>query len=262
MFRETAGVICLVAIIFSAPTVQSRQARCSGTFNTGGKTLPASLDIYSLHLTPDRFSASATVMVRLKTGPGFSIEKIIGLGGIILRVGGSEVLLSCQSRIVESIAALDGVLRCTVSRKPYPQMDSVRAQCRIDPVQGGATSGGFPVTYTGNGVITGILDSEFDTRHPAFLDSNGQTRFFALWDQNDSTGRKNNRFGYGTIENRSELLADSTFGLGEEGQVHGTHTASTMAGSFSPDGYTGAAPDGILIGVRYTGTNEIAEGLT
>ncbi len=261
MRHSVSGVLLIIAVLLGATTASGKKARLSGTFSIGNKVLPSSLDPYSMRLTPERRCGTAAVLVRLSVEPPFAPARIREFGGTILRINGGNVLISCPSRSVEKIAALNGVLHCSVSVKPLPQMDSVLKQCRIAPIHGGPEVGGFSRSYTGRNVVTGILDSEFDTRHPAFLDSNGQTRFFALWDQNDSTSRKNNRFGYGTIKNRNELLKDTTFGLSGEGEVHGTHTAGTMAGSFSATGYSGVAPDAIIIGVCYRGSFEISEGL-
>ena len=261
MHHSVSGVLLIIAVLLGATSASGKKARLSGTFSIGNKVLPSTLDPYSLRLTPERCRGTMAVLVHLSVESPFAPDRIRELGGTILRTNGGNILISCPSQSVETIAALDGVLRCSVSSRPLPQMDSVLKQCRIAPIHGGPDVGGFSRSYTGRNVITGILDSEFDTRHPAFLDSNGQTRFFALWDQNDSTGRKNNRFGYGTIKNRNELLKDTTFGLSSEGEVHGTHTASTMAGSFSATGYTGVAPDAIIIGVCYRGSFEISEGL-
>ena len=258
---RSRALIFLFVIVCVNTITPARQARYCGDFSTGRRTLPASLDIYSLRLAYRQNPPAASTLVQLSVNEQFQANCISRLGGVILRREGTKLLISCRCDAVETVAAQKGVVSCSVSLRPEPLMDSVRAQCRINQIHGGTQTGGFSTPYTGKGVLTGILDSEFDTHHPAFLDSSGQTRFFALWDQMDSTGRAKNRFGYGTIKYRSDMAGDTLFGLAQEGAFHGTHTASTMAGSSTKYGYGGAAPDGILVGVRYSGIAQIAEGL-
>ncbi|MBN1307711.1 MAG: S8 family serine peptidase [Chitinispirillaceae bacterium] len=248
----------LILLLFFASS-NARQARCIGTFALGKRCAPASMDIYSSRLSPERIDRRTVVRVTVRVGPSFDQQAVIDCGGRILRRQGSMLFISCGSGAVEKIAALPGVESCSVSRKPQPLMDSVRIQCRINEVHGTVPPNALPGPYTGKGVLAGILDTDFDTRHPAFIDSNGHTRFIAIWDQHDSTGAKLNRFGYGAIKFRNELLVDTAFGLAEGS--HGTHTSSTVAGSDWASGYYGAAVDATIIGVRYGGEAEIADGL-
>ncbi len=251
-------IILSISIVFFVFPSRAHQARCTGTFAIGSRTEPASMEIYSGSLSPERRLSNIKVRVRLSVAPSFSYQSVIDLGGTIIGKQGRTFFIACPSHLVEKIAGLPGVEYCSVSRMPRPLMDSVRSQCRIDGVHG-KTALSLPVAYTGKGVLAGIIDTDFDTRHPAFLDPNGQTRFIAIWDQYDSSGAKKNRFGYGTIKFRNELLIDTLFGLGEGS--HGTHTSSTMAGSDRSTPYYGCAPDAMLIAVRYAGESEIADGL-
>ena len=102
--------------------------------------------------------------------------------------------------------------------------------------------------YTGKNVLIGIIDTEFDTHHPDFLNAQGKTRFIALWDQVDPTIRRNGT-AYGKIESGQQLNSDTSFGL--DGDFHGTLMASYAAGSDTTYPYYGMAPDAMIIGVKY-----------
>lgn len=258
MNRSVCGslLICLILLTTHAP---ARQAQRTATFSLGKRCAPVSMDPYCGRLVPERKDPAAYLRVRLTVQPTFDRHGIELRGGQILNVQGNRIMISCRSDAIEAIAALPGVVRCTVSRLVEPQMDSARLQCRIDQVHGTLPVAGFTTAYTGRGVIAGIIDSEFDTRHPAFLDEDGMTRFLAIWDQNDSSGAARNPFGYGTIKNRGELSVDTQFALNSTS--HGTHTSSTMAGSDLSSRYYGAAPGAMLVAVCYSGTEEIADGL-
>ncbi len=137
---------------------------------------------------------------------------------------------------------------------PTPVLDSTRILCFVDEVHGTRPSD-LPLALTGKGILIGIIDTEFDTHHPAFLDQDGNTRFIALWNQNAVPSGKPNRFGYGVIKNHSELQKDSLFGL-VENHVHGTMMASIAAGSERTYNYYGIAPDAMIAAVMYS--NEIS----
>jgi len=99
----------------------------------------------------------------------------------------------------------------------------------------------------------GIIDTDFDTHHRAFLDSLRKTRFIAVWDQVDTTSAAHNGYGYGTIKTGAALNSDSGFGLATES--HGTLMASYAAGSDTALPFYGIAPNAMLIGVKYDYTN-------
>lgn len=132
-----------------------------------------------------------------------------------------------------------------------PTLDSTRILTLTDQVHG-TRSSNLPVSATGENVLFGILDTEFDTHHPAFLDSNGKTRFIALWDQATESVKGQNRFGYGVIKKHDELLVDSLFGT-RVGHDHGTQMASIAAGSDRAYDYYGIAPDVKIAAVVYIG---------
>ncbi len=144
---------------------------------------------------------------------------------------------------------------------PSPVLDSTRILCFVDEVHGTRPSD-LPCALTGKGILIGIIDTEFDTHHPAFLDQDGNTRFIALWNQNVDSSGKPNRFGYGVIKNHRELQKDSLFGL-VENHVHGTMMASIAAGSDRTYGFYGMAPDAMIAAVMYsTQISNISDGIS
>jgi minor extracellular serine protease Vpr len=246
----------LLGVVITA--ANARVARCTGVFQLGNDELPAALDINSLDLNSQIHQIGPYITAFLTVTPTFDITLLKDENITILQnQAGNRLHVRCRRHQLPLIAAMPGVSGCSVSLSLFPSMDSVRNQCHINEVHAG--SGELPISYTGKDVLVGIIDSEFDTHHPAFLDSSGVTRFIALWDQYDSTGAIVNSFGCGTIKNHSELIADPSFGLGDDS--HGTHTSSTAAGSDWQSGFYGGAPEAMIAGVRYSGTGEIPDGL-
>ncbi len=115
-----------------------------------------------------------------------------------------------------------------------------------------------PLSLTGKGVIIGIVDTGIRYTEEVFLDSLGNTRIEAIWDQSiDNPDRAPEGFFYGseyTREDINEALASSTPrevvpSWDENG--HGTIMASIAAGSnLGENVFIGAAPDATLCVVK------------
>ena len=122
-------------------------------------------------------------------------------------------------------------------------MDTSRTITKADRLHSGMLA---DTRWTGEGVVMGIMDIGFDLTHPTFYSSDGQKyRIRSFWDQLDFTGQGDNKDSmivgceYTTKQSilRKACAADGLL------QFHGTHTASTAAGSGYLSQYTGAAPD-------------------
>jgi len=255
-------IIWYLALLMLFPLVrsQAKVIRSFGTFAIDTTSEQSVVDPNSGPLIPERQHPSAAIRVRIHINSTFSLQALTSLGCKVLNQTGTSVFLQCKASLIDQIAALPGVERLTVSRALTPHLDSARGQSGLNFVHGTAPSSPLPLPYTGKGVLCGIVDIEFDTHHPAFIDSTGKTRFIALWDQHDSTGANKNRFGYGTIKDQAGLHADPTFAMVEGN--HGTHTASTMAGSDWKSGYVGAAPGSMIAAVRYGGSEELPDAIS
>jgi subtilisin family serine protease len=155
----------------------------------------------------------------------------------------------------EAFPSMTGGIRLFNRRSHiFPCMDSARQETHIDEVQGWNPTVHSPLSkqYTGKGVVFGIIETEFDTHHPAFLDSLGHTRFLAVWDETNRTKPSNVRApygGYGQIEKGQTLDADSLFAT--NGFYHGTIVTSFGAGSDRTHPWWGAAPEATIVGVKY-----------
>ena len=130
--------------------------------------------------------------------------------------------------------------------------------------------GHFP--YTGKGVTVGIADWGIDVSHPNFIDSEGNTRFIALWDQAAPYDGVN-KYGYGHIHNQEDIqeALDSDYpfelmgyhpsrGIWQETGAHGTHVLDIAAGN-GRVGEAGFASEANLIAVHLS-TGLIGEGLS
>ena len=116
--------------------------------------------------------------------------------------------------------------------------------------------------YTGRGVVVGLMDIGFDLTNPTFYSRDlGTYRVRSFWDMLDlaspdpSQGGENNMVnGQRTMVNGMELpigtaytssmdVLRKAYSSDSRLQFHGTHTASTAAGSGYDSPYIGMAPD-------------------
>ena len=117
----------------------------------------------------------------------------------------------------------------------------------------GATS------FTGKGVTVCLIDEGFDFQHPAFKDANGNSRIKCVYMLTDEGGRKftvdDPEIGEytfpGSVYDTPELIATLTTDDDEE--YHGSHTAGIAAGSLSPQGFGGMAPEADLVLISLSG---------
>ena len=82
-------------------------------------------------------------------------------------------------------------------------------------------------SYTGKGIIVGIVDEGIDFNHPDFQLSNGKTRVLRYWDHTTNNGTIPEPYGYGIVWNKTQIDNGQCTSL-ETGTAHGT-TVSGMA---------------------------------
>ena len=117
-------------------------------------------------------------------------------------------------------------------------------------------------SYTGRGVVVGVMDIGFDLTNPTFYSRDlGTYRIRSFWDMLDFGGQETEDKGQGTrdegqwtVVNGQELPIGTAYTSSMEVlrkacssdsrlQYHGSHTASTAAGSGYDSPYIGMAPD-------------------
>lgn len=100
----------------------------------------------------------------------------------------------------------------------------------------------------GQGVLFGIIDTDFDYTNPLFCYADGSTRIERIWDQNVRSGMPPEGFIYGTEFGREQineaLSSENPRELIPFKNGHGTFLAAVAAGSEDiEENFSGAAPE-------------------
>ncbi len=119
--------------------------------------------------------------------------------------------------------------------------DLAREYSHVDALHVGLPD--FPRSFTGKGVLIGVIDTGFDFMHPAFRDAEGNSRIIHVWDQSGRNGNTPS-MGYGVVFDTPELIRSAAHDVSRD--THGTHVAAIAASS--ADVYKGMAPEsGIVV---------------
>jgi len=165
-----------------------------------------------------------------------------------------------------NIVACVGSLRTIEALESDPKVIGVEAS---RPGAGSESSSSIPfiradkihqLPEKGDKSLIAIIDNGIDVLHEAFLDSQGQTRILAIWDQTDDVTGPSPKlpgatFSYGTEHSSAGINNYIQAGsvpapLGRNTDGHGTHVASIAAGRPGSLFSGGVAPEAKIIVVR------------
>ncbi len=181
-----------------------------------------------------------------------TVKQIKAAGATIYSRLGKQVVVSIPVDSVEALQKIEGVLRIDKGHKGRKKTDVTRVETGVNMLNGPAAP--LPATsVTGKGVNVCISDVGIDFQHPAFKDAEGRSRIKCVYLMDDEGGNKFTvndpvigEYTFpGSVYDTPELIAQLTTDDDEE--YHGTHTASIAAGSISPLGFGGMAPEADLV---------------
>ena len=180
-----------------------------------------------------------------------TFDQLRAAGAVVNSRLGQQAVISVPIDSVESIDKIKGVIRIDVGHKPKFKTDVTIKETGVSKIDG--TIPGIETPFTGKDVTVCLVDIGFDFQHPAFKDAEGNSRIKCVYMMNDNRG---NKFVYhdpeigdiefpGSVFDTPELISTLTTDYPDD--YHGTHTAGIAAGSRSPQGFGGMAPDANIV---------------
>ncbi len=162
------------------------------------------------------------------------------LADSIRAVGGTATVISSETltatlplNSINGVFSLKGINRIRKSVKAVPYMEKARQLTNANKVHSGTD---LETPFTGKGVIVGIIDVGFQYKHPAFNDSEGNTRVIASWNRTVT----NSKPVRGVPSGNSDGQSDSG--------GHATHVAGIAVGShIAGNNFYGMAPEADII---------------
>ncbi len=254
-----AIIACSCALMSSAQNKLTPSAQLSllkkqtAQYNSNGKKIKAidASPVIRLVVEVDSKDAAST------------FAQIRECGGTVLSKLGHQAVISIPTGNVDDLVAIEGVKKVDATSKGELKTDISRVETGVSLIDG--TTPGVEEVYTGEGITIFVVDGGFDFQHPAFKDANGNTRLRCVYMPTDDSGHKfiveDDEAGTieypGSVFDTPELIATLT--TDTEYRDHGTHTAGIAAGSRSPQGFGGMAPEADIVLVSIESEDDVNE---
>lgn len=194
-----------------------------------------------------------TLVITVKNdGLAGTVAQMRAAGAEVCSRLGQQIVVSIPTDSVEALQRIEGVQRIDKGHRGRWKSDVTREVTGVTQLNG-TTLTEDATTYTGKGVTICIIDAGFDFQHPTFKDAEGHSRIKCVYLMGDNDGHKftvnDPDLGPytfpGSVYDTPELIATLT--TDNSSEYHGTHTAGIAAGSLSPQGFGGMAPEADLV---------------
>ena len=242
-----AVMACSCALVSSAHNKLTPNAQLSllqkqtARYDSNGKKLQA-----------QDADPSITLVVEVESNDAAgTFAQIRKTGATVLSKLGHQAVISIPVDNVDDLVAIEGVKKVDATSKGQLKTDVSLVETGVSLIDG--TVPGFEEVYTGKGVTICLVDMGFDFQHPAFKDADGNTRLRCVYLPGNNNGHKfiveddeAGTIAYpGSVFDTPELIATLT--TDTDMDSHGTHTAGIAAGTRSPLGFGGMAPDADIV---------------
>lgn len=180
-----------------------------------------------------------------------AIEQIEALGGKVhAKYGTGLVTATLPMSALRQLGSIDGVNYVQAASQVHYTMDAARSEAGVDLAHSETNGLG---SYTGKGVIVGVIDGGLEYGHVAFYDSDHTaSRIKRVWNQNGS-GNAPAGFDYGTeLTSEQEILASQ---CDLRTSYHASHVTNIATGADLSSPYHGIAYDADIVFVSCAGSS-------
>lgn len=226
------AVVAVLSLVTKAQTLTKLDIGLKGFVQTGkvsteGKECIDGVEskVRSMLTTPD----SVVVNAIMEDGATLPVDRLTELGIRIDDRNGKFVCMVVPTPMIAKLDSIDGFVSFEQNRKCVLMNKTSQQAMKVNMVQNESTAQaqGLRQAYTGKGVIVGVFDSGIDFNHNNFRNpSTKQTRILEARIYGNDTKATPSTIA-STSSQIDALTTDNT------SESHGTHTASTAAGSYT-----------------------------
>lgn len=236
--------IALVASVLASPFICSAQSKLDATtamFVSASHHSRLSARSGDTAYIPSDVDVNSEVAVLVIFKNEALAEEYAGRYDSVYDCRGTMLLVALSADEIEKLAQSDDVVSISQGYTSKPMLEVARESTGVSAIHSGEGLGG--VSYTGKGVVTGLMDVGLDPNHINFK-SDGQLRVRSLWVINGSNSAVTE---YATPEKISAFTTDNS------SETHGTHVLGIMSGSYS------GSPNGGKVAIinSRTGGNQV-----
>jgi len=221
-------------------TMSAQQEKLSMWLKQGTEKRGEKLEVRGKKAEASRRAASddRLVTVFVRTSETLTEEMLVEYGGKIYAQLGDISIITIPMSQIGKLIENPTVLRVEANQRAEVTLDTVPRVSNILPVYERTAE---HQTFTGKGVVMGLVDVGFDLTHPTFYNnvSLSDYRIKAFWDQLAKPHDEKLPVGRDFLTT-SDILAQGCATDGKT-QAHGTHTAGIAAGSGYDMPYRGVA---------------------
>lgn len=253
VIKKTIPIVALVCLTFAAAEAYAQTKIDPYLDLDSAQETAKALSISVIPPTAERKPAAD---VFIKTSDADKTRAAVHAAGGSVRAEVSGILTaSIPADAIFRIAAANEVSFIEAAKPVSKDNDVAMAELGVPEVHAGT---GLPSSYTGSGVVIGIIDTGIDYRHDDFQNTDGKSRILNIWDQTRQGGPAPTEIGdsYGTECSAQSIASGSCAMIDVDG--HGTHVAGIAAGR--DDTYGGVAPDANIIVVKYDSSLDLQSG--
>lgn len=173
----------------------------------------------------DSIAAIQGAFIILK--PGYSRADLEAAGVTVKSQRGRVAVCLVELERAREIASLPCVKAMNLQREMRTSMDMARAEQHLDEIHFGTPETTLTKTYTGKGVVAGIVDQGIDAHHINFRYANGDSRISYLY------WARANAAGTAVVEDHYNYETIGGFTTDNNQVYHATHTLGILGGSYN-----------------------------
>ncbi len=228
MKKFTLLAVALASVLAVSAQSLTLQSMAKVREHSTRKANPAAVAKLKARSKTASAEAPAVTLAFVKLNHGYTVDDLREEGINVRSSRGAIALVEVAYDDVEAVASSPAIRTMALQQDVKPSMDLARKDSGVDLIHSGSKEAGLTRPYTGNGVITALVDQGIDPHHINFRYSYDPESFRIEY----LAHMRVNAAGTGLAEDHYNYTNLGTFVTDDKYSYHGTHTLGIMAGGF------------------------------